>query len=1632
MVSSGNDRFRSDLPGKLAVLAAQRLGAEEAVALGPFFAAYYANVSARDLKAADPAALFAAALAHWRFGETRAAGTARVRAYNPNVESDGWRSPFTAVEVVTDDMPFLVDSITSELNRQGLIVHLIVHPIVAVRRDAAGVAEAALSGDGAGAKNIRRESFLRAEVTAQSPDRLQAITAGVVRTLADVRAAVEDWPSMRERMAELIAAAEDERDPIAAEAREFLRWAHDNNFTFIGARDYAIAGAGAQARFSVEPNSGLGILRDPGRAVFEDQREGQPIPAEVRAFLDQADPLMITKAQRRSPVHRPVLLDAISVKRRLPAGRVVGERVFVGLFTSGAYSRSPREIPLLRRKLEAVVARAGFAPASHDAKALRHILETYPRDELFQIGVDDLHDAALGILQLQERQRVALFLRRDNFQRFVTATIYIPRERYTTDLRLRMQAILERATAGTVAAQYTQFDDSPLARLLVIVQTAPGRIPPLDAAALEEELAEAARSWADRLRAALIDDRGEERGLTLFARYADAFSPGYRDHVRPEEAPSDLALIDGALQSGEIGMSLYRPPDAEPHRIRFKIFHPGAKVPLSDVLPMLEKIGLRVVDEIPNTVVPGGVKERRVMIHDFGLETRDRAPVEVDLVRAAFHEAFRRVWRGEMESDGFNALVLGGGLAWRQVTVLRAYSRYLRQAGTPFSQDYMETALAAHPKIARLIVELFLGRFDPEGGLDPEARAETLKQRINEALDQVANADEDRILRRFVGAVEATLRTNYFQKGADGEPKPYLSLKFDSGKIEDLPLPRPLREIFVYSPRMEGIHLRFGLVARGGIRWSDRREDFRTEILGLVKAQQVKNAVIVPVGSKGGFVLKRPPPATDRDAFMAEGIACYKTLIAGMLDITDNLVGGKPVPPADVVRRDGDDPYLVVAADKGTATFSDIANGISLERGFWLGDAFASGGSQGYDHKKMAITARGAWESVKRHFREMGRDTQSQDFTVVGVGDMSGDVFGNGMLLSPHIKLVGAFDHRHIFLDPDPDPAIGLKQRERMFALPRSSWADYDAKLISRGGGIFERKAKTIPLSAEVRARIGLDQATATPAEVMNALLKASVDLLWFGGIGTYVKAAGESNADAGDRANDAIRVNGAEVRARAIGEGANLGVTQRGRVEYALKGGRLNTDSIDNSAGVDCSDHEVNIKILLGAVAAAGELADAARNALLVQMTDEVGRLVLRDNYLQTLAISLAEARGAGALDAQGRLLRMLEKTGRLSRAVEFLPDDETLAERAAAKKSLTRPELAILMSHAKLWLYEEILPSGLPDDDYLDRDLIAYFPHVLGETYAAAARRHRLRREIVATAVTNALINRAGPTFVPEMIERTGMAAAAVARAFVVARAAFALDALWTEIEALDGRVPAATQAAMMEDINALLARAVLWVLRLGVAAPVAGLVAQLQDGVAALVAAGAEVLPEHYRHDWQARADRLVAEGVPAPLAQRMAGLVNLYAAGDIIGLSVRHQRAAAEAGAAYYAVGTRFRLGRLRAACEALDSGSHWQKLAVGALVEEIYGHQSALADQALALSQPGEPPAAAVERWLAANAAAVAQAEAILGELWAAPVTELAQVAVASRHLRALAQAGGPARVTPSGVQSRDAHTTSSR
>jgi glutamate dehydrogenase len=1254
------------------------------------------------------------------------------------------------------------------------------------------------------------------------------------------------------------------------------------------------------------------------------------------------------------------------------------------------------------------VARVGFDARGHDGRALLNVLETYPRDELFQVGDDALTGTALGILHLQHRPRVAVFVRRDAFDRFVGCLIYLPRDRYTTDLRLRIQGILERAFAGRVTAHFAQVGDLPLARLQIYLQTTPGQIPAGALAGLQEAIVTACRTWADGLLQALTAVYGDERGRRLYRRYALAFPPGYRDRFSEEQAVGDIACCEETLTRADVSMTLYRPIGAENDEVRFKIFHPDAPIVLSQVLPLLEHLGLQVIDEDPHAVRVAGEGARTVMIHDFGLRMTSGRAIELASVRDHFQETFRRVWQGAVESDGFNALVLAAGLTWRQVVILRACCKMLRQAGIAFSQAYMERTLAAHPGISRLLVDLFETMFDPEAGNGRAAAADAIRAALAKALDGVASADEDRILRRFLNLVESTLRTNYFQTGPDGTPKPYLALKLDSRRLDDLPAPRPMVEVFVYSPEVEGVHLRGGKVARGGIRWSDRREDFRTEILGLMKAQTVKNAVIVPVGAKGGFVVKRRTDPLDREAALAAGIACYRTFIRGLLDLTDTLAGGRISVPAGVVRRDDDDPYLVVAADKGTATFSDIANAIAAEYGFWLGDAFASGGSQGYDHKKIAITARGAWESVKRHFRELGIDVQASDFTVVGVGDMSGDVFGNAMLLSPHIRLVAAFDHRHIFVDPEPDAARSLDERARLFLLQRSSWADYDEAVLSPGGRVFERGAKMVPLSPEIRARFNLAAERMTPSDLIRRLITAEVDLLWFGGIGTFVKAADETDAEVGDRSNDAVRVNGRDLRCRVIGEGANLGLTQLGRIEFALRGGRLNSDFIDNSAGVDCSDHEVNIKILLDAAVADGDLTLKQRNKLLTAMTDEVAALVLRDNYQQTQAISQIEAEGFAVLDSQARLIRLLERQGRLDRAVEFLPDEDALAERSAAKQGLSRPEIAVLFSYCKIWLHAEVLASDLPDDRHLAADVERYFPSAIRRRLPARIAGHPLRRELAATVLTNSLINRVGGTFVSDIIERTGLPPAEIARAYIIARDVFRARDLWQAIEAEDSVMPAAAQVTLRRDVRRLIERATLWFLANGgrpldIAAAVAefaGVVAGLADDVEAL-------LPAAVSDRIQFRTGRYRRQGVPEGLARRIAFLIVLPSVLDIVRLAAARGEAPDAVARLYFQLGETLGFGWLRYQAEKLAVDSHWQKLAAAAVIDELYAHQRNIARRVLEF--PAAAAGDAIAAWSGAHAAAVERTRALIAELNAVAAVDLSMLTVASRQLRTLAE-----------------------
>lgn len=1600
-----------------------------------FVRQFYAHVPPDDIIKEGTDNLTGAAMSLWSHAQGRKVGASKVRVYNPRTEEHGWNSAHSVVEIVNDDMPFLVDSVTAEIGRLGAEVFLIIHPVLNVKRTSKRKLTALAdpgADPGGNPAGTAGESFMHVQISEQPSERHDEIAAGLTQVLADVRASVEDWRAMREGLRTIV--VELEISPPALPASEieqglaFLKWMDDDHFTYLGYREYSFEGKGAAAVARIQASSGLGVLRDESVSVFDGLRSLGSLPPDVRDFVKKPELLRCTKANRRSTVHRPVHMDTVAIKRFDKKGRVTGERLFLGLFTSVAYSRSPHSIPLLREKIALVAEGAGLDTKSHDGKALMHILETYPRDELFQITADELLETAMGILHLQERQRIALFVRRDPFERFVSCLVFVPRDRYDTALRRVLQNLIAKAYAGSIAAFTTHLTDEALARLHIIIKTTRGKIPDVDLAALEKRLIEAGRSWDDRLEEALVAECGEEQGLRLLHRYAAAFPSNYQDRFDARTATFDIARIEEALSDGYLAMNLYRPPEAEASTLHFKIFVAGEPVPLSDVLPMLENMGLKVLSEIPYDVRPIGAGQT-VWMHDFAMRTEDGAAVDPATVKEAFHEAFAKVWRRAVDDDGFNKLVLRAGLRAREVMVLRAYSKYLRQARIPFSQAYMEQTLANNPTITRRLVDLFLTRFAAQsssnngpgkngpgkkgpgkkGERKSEARAKALVGEIETALEAVSNLDEDRIIRRFLNCIETTLRTNFAQRTAEGEIKSYLSIKFNSRALDELPQPRPFREIFVYSPRFEGVHLRFGMVARGGLRWSDRREDFRTEILGLVKAQQVKNAVIVPVGSKGGFVLKHPPPAeAGREALQEEGIACYKFFISGLLDVTDNLQGGAVVPPTDVVRRDGDDPYLVVAADKGTATFSDIANGISQSYGYWLDDAFASGGSAGYDHKKMGITARGAWESVKRHFREIGKNIQSEEFTVIGCGDMAGDVFGNGMLLSKHIRLIGAFNHLHIFVDPNPDAGKSWVERKRLFDMPRSAWSDYNAKLISKGGGIFERKVKSIKLTPEMKALFGLEKDKVPPNELIKAMLMTEAELMWFGGIGTYVKASDESHADVGDRANDSLRVDATELCCKVIGEGANLGLSQLGRIEFALSGGHLNTDSIDNSAGVDCSDHEVNIKILLGDVEAEGDMTRKQRNVLLGRMTDEVAALVLRDNYLQTQAITVTVTLGAHLLDRMARHMRTLEKAGHLDRAIEYLPDDETIIERMNKKIGLTRPEVAVLLSYAKITLYDELLASDLPDDPYMGQDLLRYFPQPLRKRYGVQIARHRLHREIVATVVTNGIVNRVGITFVHECREKTGLAAADVARAYTISREVLAMRDFFGAIEGLDNKVPAALQTTMLTECGRLIERTTVWFLREG-AHPlnIEAEIGAFADGVGQLAAQLPELLAESDRQHLEDRAAAYARQGAPKALARRTACLALLAPACDIVRIASGAGMPVLEVGRAYFAIGARFGFDWLRRAAGQLPSDNAWDKLAVTAIVDDLYGHQSELTARVVKGMSDAGAANGMIDRWAEARRPLVTRTEQLLIELQSMGTPDLAMLAVANRQLRSM-------------------------
>jgi len=1582
--------------------------------ISPYIKSFYANGLPENLSKKSTSELFQRAYHNWLHGKIRKNDTHLIRVFNPKIESDGYQSENTVIEIITDDMPFIVSSITSSLNVQKLNVELLIHQIIKVNRKINGEFNSIIENKKS-KEAFKNESLVHIEITRQPKIQLSIIKSQLEFIVSNLKICKKDEYLTRSRIISFI----DDIHPLPkgldinemSEIQEFITWLCDHHFTFLGARDYKIEEYKNKQSASIEKGSGLGLLRNPKYSVFTNISKNHSTSTELTIFQRSQDIILVTKTNRRSTVDRPLHMDAIGIKKFDNDGTVAGYRLFVGLFTQNAYNHPPSLIPLLRKKLENVFKRSNFSPSSHNGFKLKNILETYPRDELFQIAENTLLNTALGILTLEERPRTAVFVREDKLKRFCSCLVYISREKYNTDLRQKIETILAEELNGSISAFYVQLDDNPLARCQIIIKMLNGIIPNYSNKKIEKRLTEVTQSWTDNLEKALKTAYGGDKAFEIQKRWVNRFEPGYKDLYNSNEVVKDISYLEKALETEQISLNLYRSKDAHFSTARFKIYTTKGVIPLSDVIPIFEDMGFRVIDEMgPHFIDLGEINKESGTIHNFGLKHKNGLSIDLKNIRKNFHQTFYQVWYQSVESDGFNALTTGANLSWRNIIIIRAYSKYLRQIGIKFSQKYMELTLSSNPKITRNLISLFLTRFNPNKNPSREKQYSGHQNKICAAIESVANADQDQILRKFWNLIESTTRTNYFQKTASGQNKSYLSFKFNCASIENLPLPKPFREIFVYSRRIEGLHLRFGYIARGGLRWSDRPEDFRTEVLGLVKAQQVKNAVIVPVGSKGGFVVKNSPNNGNREALQNEGISCYKILISGILDLTDNIKGTKITPPKDLIRMDDNDPYLVVAADKGTATFSDIANKLSLNCDYWLGDAFASGGSQGYDHKKMGITARGGWESVKRHFREIGKNIQIEDFTVIGIGDMSGDVFGNGMLLSKHIKLLAAFNHLQIFVDPDPDPKKSWEERFRLFNSKGTTWADYNPKQLSKGGAIFDRSAKKLPLSEEIKKCFNITKTIVTPTELLQKILGAKVELLWFGGIGTYVKSSSESNFDAGDKANDLIRINGKNLACKVVGEGANLGCTQLGRIEYSMNGGRLNTDAIDNSAGVDSSDHEVNIKIVIASAINSQKLNKNARNKLLASMTNEVGNLVLVHNYRQSQAISQIEAFSKKLLGGQHRFLKMLERENRLNRNIEFLPSDDIFLERGIEKKGLYRPEISVLLSYSKNWLYDQIVTSNLPDDPYLIQDLINYFPKPLQIKYKKEIKSHRLKREIISTRISNALVDRVGDIFVHTFMEKTSFSPPQISHAFIVAVEVYQIQSLWAELEDLDNKVDSVIQVSMRADINALIHWAVLWLLRNGKSnLDLGASISELKGGMTHLTTHIEQTMPTHYQKDTQNRAKSYIDGGVPRSLALKISGLVNLYFACDIVELSIHQKINALYTAKVYFEIESYFKLGHLRAAASALETENHWTKLAVSSSIEELYSHQLNLTNLVLNKTNTKLTAQKNIEEWIRKNNKLVEPTKNLLKELWATEINDLSMIAVASRQIKLTTQ-----------------------
>ncbi|MGY0217676.1 NAD-glutamate dehydrogenase [Endozoicomonadaceae bacterium StTr2] len=1582
----------------------ERMPEEEHTSASNLAEHFYRRHSLSDLSSQSIDDRYGSLLCLWQFIQQRKPAEALVRAYNPEPEEHHWHSTHSVIEILADDMPFLVASVLMELDRQDLVVHELNHPTINIVRDSIGKLVALHKPD---VETGTSEALIRIEIDRQPDEEALAdVVKNIELVVGDVQRVVEDWPAMQQQMDKAVEECQRTDLPVEKEQVEeveaFLEWLKQDNFLFIGHRFYDFDASDDCTRLVIRDNSGLGCFREevresPKIRILSDHEAERLMSPEL---------LVITKSITRSTVQRPAHMDYVAIRQFDERGQVVGESRFYGLFTSKAYDTPQENIPLMREKVTSLLAHAREQEDSYRGKALRHIISHYPRDELLQASQKQLQQTILGILDCQQRKQLRVFLRPDSFGRFVTAMVYVPRDRFNTQLRITLQQILQEELKGHSVDFNVRLSDNPLTQVQFTIHCKDLHDQVLDAALLEARMTEVMLGWEDHLHQALIEQHGEAVGRQLYRRYVRAFPAGYREDVHPRQAATDIVRLEALTEEQPLNTSLYQPVN-DFECLHFRVLGLGEPLALSRMMPILDQMQVQVQNARPYTI------RRRGGIHawgvDFSILLADGQTLDSEEVRQQFQEVFIRTWRGELENDGFNALAVNAGLRWREVNLLRALSKYLLQLQVPFSQAYMQQVLNDNPAITRNLVTLFETRFDPALEGDREAAIEGVSNTIEALLEKVENLDNDRILRHFLSVIQAMQRTNAYQQTAEGNAKSYMSFKLLPNMIPAAPLPRPEFEIFVYSPQVEGVHMRGGKVARGGLRWSDRREDFRTEILGLVKAQMVKNAVIVPHGAKGGFIPKQLPVRGSREEILAEGISSYKTFISGLLDITDNMKDGELLPPLNVIRHDGDDPYLVVAADKGTATFSDIANEISESYGFWLGDAFASGGSQGYDHKKMGITARGAWESVKRLFKETGLDTQNQSFTAIGVGDMAGDVFGNGMLLSGHIRLVAAFNHMHIFIDPTPNAASSYQERQRLFRMPRSSWDDYNRELISRGGGIFSRKSKSIRLSAEARKALNTDKVEFTPAELIQTILQAPVDLLWNGGIGTYVKAGSETHAEVGDRANDAVRIDATDLRVKVVGEGGNLGLTQKARVEFARHGGLINTDAVDNSGGVDSSDHEVNIKILLNQLVAAGDMTLKQRNVLLADMTDEVAALVLRHNFLQSQQLSLCVHQNSDVQNDYRHFIRSLEKSGRLNRELESLPEDRELKARLKVGEGLTRPEVSVLLSYAKLKLFDELVQEGVAQDEDLMEELLMYFPTPLRERFAAQIVEHPLKAEILATHLANIVGNRMGPTYLDQLKQETRCSSLDAVRAFFITCRVFGIPEMWRQFEAAGFDSDDGIQRFQQMRIQHHIEKTSTWLLRTHMGElNISALIERYRSGTALITEQLEDMLGEHEQAVMRDRRNGMEDAGLSSELATTCAGLRYTYHALDILQISERQQQDVIETARAYFSLEDRLSLPWLREEIRKLPAADRWQRKAQISLRDQLDRCLSENCARVLETEQDSDSELSQLDQWLAENESQMQRWQQTVDDIQVSEHCDLAMLSVAIQALSLMA------------------------